>query len=288
MDTERVRALLCAIEKGSLTAASEELGYTTSGISRMMAALEEETGFALLVRGREGVFPTEECRQLLPVMRRLLAVADAYTQTAGEISGLARGTIRIGTSYYAYYRQFAELIADFGREYPGIKIELLDGTSTELLQAMDEHRADLCIISRRPGNYNWTLLKKDRLLACLPEDHPLASRKRFPVSAFAEEDFIELYPGKDTDNSRMLQQHNITPKVKYSTSDNYAAYAMVAAGLGIACTNAIIGESFTEGVRYMPLSPAQNVEIGIATPKAKALSPAAKRFTDFALEHFKK
>ena len=43
MDTERCRALLCALEEGSLTAVSEKLGYTTSGISRMMAALEEET-----------------------------------------------------------------------------------------------------------------------------------------------------------------------------------------------------------------------------------------------------
>ena len=41
---------------------SEKLGYTASGISRMMAALEEETGFPLLIRSRTGVIPTEECR----------------------------------------------------------------------------------------------------------------------------------------------------------------------------------------------------------------------------------
>ena len=38
MDTEKARALLCAIEEGSLTAVSERLGYTISGISRMMAS----------------------------------------------------------------------------------------------------------------------------------------------------------------------------------------------------------------------------------------------------------
>ena len=52
------------------------------------------------------------------------------------------------------------------------------------------------------------------------------------------------------------------------------------------CTNAIIGESFKEGVRYLPLSPKQPVEIGIAIPKKKELSPAAKRFAEFALEQF--
>ena len=159
METERCRALLSAVEKGSLTAAAEKLGYTVSGISRMMASLEEETGFPLLVRGREGVMPTEECRELLPVIRQLLAAADVYEQTASEICGLNRGTIRIGTSYYAYYKWFAELIADFEKEYPGIIIEIVDGTSTELLQALENHTADLCIISKRPGSFNWILLK---------------------------------------------------------------------------------------------------------------------------------
>lgn len=48
MDTEKYRALLCAIEKGSLSAAGEALGYTPSGISRMMASLEEEVGLSFL------------------------------------------------------------------------------------------------------------------------------------------------------------------------------------------------------------------------------------------------
>ena len=39
MDTEKCRALLCTIETGRLSAAAEQLGYTPSGVSRMMAAL---------------------------------------------------------------------------------------------------------------------------------------------------------------------------------------------------------------------------------------------------------
>ena len=286
MDTERIRTLLCAVNEGSLTAVSEKMGYTASGISRMMATLEAEAGFPLLVRSRSGVVPTEECRQLLPLMKEMLALADRFHQASGELAGLARGTIRIGTSYYAYYSWFAKLIADFQQTYPGIDAQIIEGTSTELISAMDEHQADLCIISRRKGNYDWIPLKKDQLLACLPADHPKAGHKTFPVQDFATEDFIELYPGKETDNSQMLKRNGITPHIKYSTSDNYAAYAMVAAGLGIACTNAIIGKSFMDGVRYLPLSPKQTVEIGIAMPKKDKMSPAAKRFAEFARQRF--
>ena len=50
MDLDCCRALVCAIEEGSLTAAAVRLQYTPSGVSRTVASLEEECGFALLLR----------------------------------------------------------------------------------------------------------------------------------------------------------------------------------------------------------------------------------------------
>ena len=286
MYTDRIQALICALDEGSLMAAAEKLGYTASGISRMRTALEEETGFPLLARSRRGVEPTDECRQLLPAMRDMIAAEERYRQMAGELAGLSRGTIRIGTSYYAYYEWFARMIAGFGKMYPGITVEITEGTSTQLLRAMSERRTDLCIISRREGDFDWIPLKEDELLACLPADSASARKKSFPVTAFESEDFIELYPGKETDNSKMFDRCGIRPDVKFSTSDNYAAYTMVKAGLGITCTNAIIADSFTEGVVYLPLDPPQKVEIGMAMPRKKELSPAARRFAEFAAQRF--
>ena len=69
MDTEKCRALLAVLEAGSLSAAAEKLDYTPSGLSRMMAALEQELGFPLLSRSHSGVQPTRACRTLLPTLR---------------------------------------------------------------------------------------------------------------------------------------------------------------------------------------------------------------------------
>ena len=54
MDTKKTKALLLALEKGSLTAAAEELGYTQSGLTHMMNSLEDELGIRLLVRSKVG------------------------------------------------------------------------------------------------------------------------------------------------------------------------------------------------------------------------------------------
>lgn len=64
------------METGSLSAAAEALQYTPSGISRMIAALEEETGFALLLRQRSGVRLTPEGERMLPAIRALLRAGE--------------------------------------------------------------------------------------------------------------------------------------------------------------------------------------------------------------------
>ena len=76
MDTEKYKALICAIDTGSLTAAAEILDYTPSGISRSVMSVEEQFGFPLLVRAKSGVTPTEECEQLLPLIRNLLHIQE--------------------------------------------------------------------------------------------------------------------------------------------------------------------------------------------------------------------
>ena len=45
METEKCAALLTVLQCGSLKAAADRLGYTVSGISRMMAAMEDENYF---------------------------------------------------------------------------------------------------------------------------------------------------------------------------------------------------------------------------------------------------
>lgn len=45
MDLDRCRALVCAIETGSLSAAAEALQYTPSGVSRMVGRLRRKPAF---------------------------------------------------------------------------------------------------------------------------------------------------------------------------------------------------------------------------------------------------
>ena len=279
MELDRYRALVCAIETGSLSAAAERLQYTPSGISRMIVALEEENGFPLLLRERNGVRPTDACEKLLPSIRELLHAGESCAQLSAQLRGLDVGTVTVGTAYSAFYSPLAHILSDFHAQYPGIQVQLRGGYSTELLGQLNAHQLDLCIISEREGTHDWLPILQDEMTAWLPAGHSLSALSALPVTAFAEEPYIETYPDKDIDNARVFARCGVTPNLKFSTMDSLATYSMVEAGLGLSMNNAINGRAWSGSVRILPLDPPQSVEIGIAS--LPGLSPAARAFLSF-------
>ena len=281
MQLENYRALISAIDTGSISAAAEALSYTPSGVSRMIAALEREFGFALLRRGKGGVTPTAECRSMLPLLRKLCFTAEGAEQLASQIRGLETGTVTIGTAYSAYYGALAQISSAFHALHPGIQVRLCGGYSSELLDRLQKHQADLCIISRREGEYRWTELCRDPLMAWVPDSHPLAVLPALPLECFETEPCIETFSMaySDNDNTRAFDRCGIKPNICFTTTDIHASYSMVEAGLGICMNNALNGCSLSGRVKIMPLEPPQYVSIGIASLPEP--SPAAKAFLDF-------
>ena len=97
MDTAKIRALLAAADLGSISKAADALGYTQSGVTHIIRALEEEAGFPLLLRGNRGVRLTADGERLAPLFRELAAMADRLEQELALTRGVERGAVRIGT-----------------------------------------------------------------------------------------------------------------------------------------------------------------------------------------------
>ena len=96
MDTEKYEALLTAVRLGSLTQAARELGYTQSGLTHMMNALETECGVPLLQRGHAGVTLTSQGQALLPRIEGLLDAARALEREQAQLRGGRETLVRVG------------------------------------------------------------------------------------------------------------------------------------------------------------------------------------------------
>ena len=68
---DRYEIFLKVCETGSFSKAAEALNYTQSGISQMMATLEEELEVQLFARVNRGVTLTDNGTRLLPYIREM-------------------------------------------------------------------------------------------------------------------------------------------------------------------------------------------------------------------------
>ncbi len=283
MDIKKYRIFVRAAELKSFTRAAEELGITQSGVSHALAELEEELGFRLLTRGRSGAALTAAGEQLIEAVQEVLRADEALHALAGEIREQASGTIRIGTFTSVAVHWLPGMMEQFQRENPEVKFRLLSGDYHDIDQWLAEGKVDVAFVALPiQSKCPCVPLFEDRLLAVLPENHPLAALERCPVSAVAREPFLSLMENSAQDVRRAMDKAGVKPKVKLTAKDDYAILAMVGRGLGVSIMPALLLQSRQEGIAVRPLEPPSSRTIALALPQAERTAPAAKRFADFA------
>ncbi|QIB70338.1 LysR family transcriptional regulator [Aminipila butyrica] len=285
MDTSRYKAFLTAADTGSLKKAADTLGYTPSGVSQLVKALEEELDIILLQRGKKGVTLTQEGSMLLPIIRELLLQESRLFQLSADMKGLAIGNINVASYHCLAAVWMPELISGFCKKYPGIRIKLLEGTQQGIMGYLDAKIADVAFFNdSQPMNYDWIPLMEDRMLAVLPQNHPLAGETVFPIEAFRHERFIMPEHGEDYDVFEILDQFQITPDIYLSTFDSFTAIAMVGKGLGVSLMNEISIQDWRKDIIALPTEPPYVIKMGIALPSLNNASPSVRKFVEYAVE----
>ncbi len=285
MNSDKYEAFLLAADYGSLTAAAEELGYTQSGITRMIQSLEAEAGFRLFVRAKKGVQLTENGRRLMPYFREISRNMQIITQISTDISGVAQGSISIGSCYSIAAGWLPGLIKGFQSLYPGISINLRENGNEALLRYLSDRSVDLCFcMEPEMKELDWIPLFQDELVAWVPAAHPAAEKGYLAIADLEKEAFIHTQPDQDTEIDRFFKQSGITPDVRFTTLNAYTTYNMVAAGLGISLDQSLRSRNWAGNVVQLPLKPRRFESFGIAVPSLGSASPATRSFIQYVRE----
>lgn len=286
MSLKKYRALLEAVDSGSLTRAAEKLHYTQPGISHMILSLEEEFGFPLLVRGKSGVTATTEAEKLLVWMRQIVNGEDKLKETVQQIHGMDVGVIRIGCFYSLSIHLLPAIVAEFTERYPGIELQLYVGEHGELTKWLHEGRIDLALMSLPvPEDFRFTPLFDDPIYAVLPEGHPLTEQETVTPAELVRYPFIIQYFGSDEDANRVLDAEKLQPNVRFRVRGDEAIQSMVAKGLGVTLAPELVLSHMPDGLALRPLSPAYHRTLGIALPGDGGAAPALRQLEDFIVRY---
>lgn len=270
------------VEYGSFTKAAEILNYSQSGISRMIADLEKEWNIVLLERSKGGVRLTSDGLRLLPYTKNLVKEYEKLQMQVNELNGLQSGLIRIGTFSSVATHWLPNIIRKFQKDYPHIDYELLLGDYTEIEEWILEGRVD-CGFLRLPTRpeLETIFLEQDKLMAIIPENHPLANERNFPVTALCKEPFMLLEKGAKAEVSEIFEKCNLMPKTHFTTWDDYAIMSMVESGLGISILPQLILKRIPYKIVAKELDVPAYRNIGLALRSKKNASLAVSRFLDY-------
>lgn len=285
MENNKCKAFIECIERGSISAAADSLGYTPSAISQLITSLEKELGLKLLVRSQKGVKPTSEGETLLPAFRSYVAREQDIYHIASELKGVVKGNLSIAAYPSVATNWLPEIVRRFKSEYPGIHINIRESIRENMFQNFEQNTADMGImVYSEPMPYEWIPLIEIPVLAALPEDHPLAGADKFPIKECENSDFILGSWGREIEILNILEKNDAHPEIKYTTYDTPATLAMVRMGLGISFVNELSARYWNEHLVKLPLDPPQTVTFGVAVPSREHMTNAAKKFLQFAID----
>jgi DNA-binding transcriptional LysR family regulator len=282
MNIKKYEAYVRAVELGSLSKASEELGYTQSGISHMMQSLEDEVGFPLMVRTSAGISPNAEGELLLPIIRQLLSVNESLEQNIAKIKGADTGRIRIASFSSVATYWLPTILSAFQKDYPNVEIQIVEGGADRIEQMMENHEADICLYTGGEGkSFEWIPLHTDQLLALMPPGHPLTELDAVPIEALMEEQFIMPLAGYDYEVHHILDQLAHYPHIRFSSCSDYAIISMVAQGLGVSILPELLLRNYRNDAVAMPMYPVQSRVIGMGVPQVRTASPVTRNFMTY-------
>ena len=275
-------AFVKTVEQGSFTRAAQELNYTQSSVSKMVADLENEWNMPLLERGKNGVCLTSAGEQVMPFLRKIL---NDHRELEGQIcrmNEIETGVVRIGTFASVAINWLPNIFAALQKDYPGIKCEMLLGDYDEVERWIREGRVD-CGFLRLPtlSQFDTILLKQDEYKVVLPSGHDLAAKETIPIEDLNGLPFLLLEHGGKTEVSDLLANFHVQPDIRFTTWEDFAIMAMVEKGMGISILPDMILQRIPYQLEIRSLQKPYYRSIGLAIKNQAHITPAVKKFIDY-------
>lgn len=220
MELSFVREFVLLAEIRKFSAAAEYLHISQSTLSRHIQSLENELGQPLLIRTTRSLELSQYGALFLPHARVICLEYEKALSDFVAAEQSKNGTIHLGIVHNPDRYHIIECILGFQQEYPDIPIQITEGSLSELYAMFYDET--LSMITAMYAGWesipsHFIAAGRSRLVAVLPDSHPLAGLDIIPLSSLAHERLI--VPEKLNYSYRYLehafQEQKITPSIFY-------------------------------------------------------------------------
>ena len=195
IDLTSLQLFVAVCELGSIGKASEREFIAASAISKRLSDLEATLDTPLLYRHTRGVDLTPAGESLLHHARSVLFSLEKMQSELSEYADGVRGHVRVHASISAIVQFLPDDLGAFIRKHAGIKIDLEEHLSTEVIRAVQEGAADLgvCNTANGAGALQTRPYRNDKLVLIVPRGHELLAQGAIKFEAALDYDQVGLH-----------------------------------------------------------------------------------------------
>lgn len=276
---------------GNFSSAGRELGLSQPSASRLIAALEAEVGATLFSRTTRAVTLTDAGATYITRVEAILAALDEADHEARG-TGELRGVLRVGTASSFVLREIIPRLPKFLSAHPALRVELL---SNDRYQDLVTEGIDVAFRRGSLPDSSATarkLMDDPRILAAAP--------------SYLEERGTPLMPSDLAQHAMIIGPAHLSPTFSFSKDGrvasvrvksqltvtiNEGAIAGAKAGLGIVAVALNSARAELDSgtlVRVLPDWDFGSMEVNALFVSGKTIKPAARAFTDFLIDEFRR
>lgn len=275
-----------AVRCGTIRAAADWLNVAPSAVSRQIGLLESELDVTLIERHARGVTTTEAGQYLIEYFREQMAHKDDLISRLQELRGLRTGHVDVVLGEGFVSDLLAGPMQHFGRQYPGIRVNLDLGGTNEVVRRIAEDEGEIGLVYNPPAEPKIVsrAAKRQPLMAILgPNFSRAGKQKTMSIEELAGYPLAATHQAFGT--RQMLQAVEFAEKMKFdpvvTTNSINILKQFVKAGLGVTCLPAFAvstemeaGELFAVEINHPILA---NAEAHLVTRVGRKLSVAANK-----------
>ena len=288
MDLRHLRYFQAVAEELSYSRAAERLRIAQPALSRAVQELEAELGANLLARNRRRVSLAPAGIVLLRETGILFERWDEAMRRVRRTAAGEEGELRLGYIGPPTRPFLGRLLTEYRRRFPLVSIHLEERTPERVWEMLAKGRLSAALTrpvsTREASALRTIMLRKERLGAVLPAEHPLAARKTIAWRQLAHEPLVVLARregvGSHDGILAACRQAGFAPRLAYTPSLIGTVLSYVEAGAGVG----IVPESVTPELPlcFVPLRPVVAIPLVLVWPEDED-TPAVQRFRELVL-----
>jgi len=262
MDIRYLRHFLAVAEELHFGHAANRLNMEQAPLSQSIKRLETFLGVTLFDRSPRGGTKLTGAGQVLKAeAEKTVAQFDRAISLTRRFAGSTLEPIKVGFVTAGVLDILPNAVKSFSNSFPEIRIQLQEGSTSDMLAAVDADRIQLALvhpIDTPPPGVVLEEIRRERTMVALPRSHPFAGRKQIPLRDLADEPLVFFPRTASPDLYKRFmsyfQDQGVTPHIEQEARLTPTILLLVSAGLGYGLVQESARKLPFPNIVFLPLS----------------------------------